>query len=200
MTTTKAATPDELMILGLIFAVTTLFFIAVGVIAIVVSRKHIQKISDPKLCTERTDGTVVGGSIITYANHRTARVRYEVDGKTYEISGPLFTSGTAASGMKSNLTTRDNLPNSLKAPILFVTMDVADDVERATMPYERSAIAELYPIGSQADVWYNPSNPAEAYVERYIHTMDPGLLIGGGFIGFGVIWLVCTIAIFSSIP
>ena len=168
--------------------------IVVGVIALIVARKVAKSACDPSLCVAYTEGTVIGGAPILYAGHRTARVRYEVGGQTYEVNGPLFAYGSSGSFMKSNLTTRENLPKTIKGPIPPGYSSAHSDVSVVSIvSYEQSIIATLYPIGSPAPVWYNPADPSMAYVQRFVKPGAPLILtaIGVPFLVAGV--LVATL-------
>lgn len=174
---------------GTIILLVGILTIAVSVTLLAIARKVAKSACDPSLCIAYTEGTVIGGAPIIYAGHRTARVRYEVGGRTYEVNGPLFAYGSSGAFMKSNLTTRDNLPKAIKGPIPPGYSSSHQEISGVTdVSYEQSLIATLYPIGSPATVWYNPSDPSMAYVERFVKSFAPLLLtaIGVPFLIIGV--------------
>ncbi len=57
----------------------------------------------------------------------------------------------------SNLTTREDLLSVLKLNLR----------QNSLAGLTESPLLELYPIGSQADVFYNPHKPKMAYVQRF---------------------------------
>ena len=154
---------------------------AIGILLLILSypfgiRKLLDKgITNPK----KTIGTVIGASPLNYAGHHTARVRYAVDGQEYTVDGPLFRYGNTNSLAESNLTDRNHLPNHLVAKnIVFPSIE--HETQSNDYLYNYSAISKLYPIGSTADVWYDPANPSNAYVERYIlKGFLPTILLAG---------------------
>lgn len=145
---------------------------------------------------EHVRGQVIGVSDINYAGHRTARCAYVVDGVQHVVDGPLFMWGSASSGIsESNLTYREDLPLTLRVPAIATDqLAVADTDERA---YERSAIAKLYPIGSDVDIWYDLEDPDRAFVERPCprHVLET-IMCAGGFVaallGLGLMRAIFT--------
>ncbi len=128
----------------------------------------IRKLNKGKRCTEHTVGIVKGLSAIRCGDVPLPLIQYEVDGKTYKVTGPMFKSASYISVstpfqpieamIESNLTTREDLPLSL------VIKSHTNSFARA----ETTPLFKLYPIGSEADVYYNPKKPKESYVQRYI--------------------------------
>lgn len=142
------------------------FAFGLGLFAILYFRywKHA---SLPKRCTEKVQGKVVGYGPVANVNIHLPKVEYEVDGKTYTIDGPRFSNvvtnvklfANGQSEMITNLTTRENLPNVLKMQVN----------KNSILGVFESPLKDLYPVGSEAPVYYNPNNPSEAYVQRYIN-------------------------------
>lgn len=122
-----------------------------------------------RLCTEHVKGRVVGASPIAYFDHHIPRCEFEAEGRTWHVSGPKFANSVVGSGVKSNLTTREELPDVLRAPMLIVDRpgaNLENFVVTNEVLYEASPISKLYPIGSEVDVRYAPGNPKLAYVQR----------------------------------
>lgn len=64
---------------------------------------------------------------------------------------------SANAEIETNLTTRENLPLQLKVQIRW----------NSFVSIENSPLFQLYPVGSEADIYYNPAKPKEAFVQRY---------------------------------
>lgn len=121
-----------------------------------------------KRCTACTQGYIRRYSQKHYGGMHIPLVEYTVNGKKYKVAGPHFKSASIKTvstpfenpktNIESNLTTREDLPDVLKVKIH------KNSLVSATI----SPIMELYPIGSYADVYYNPNKPKEAYVQRYV--------------------------------
>ena len=73
---------------------------------------------------------------------------------TKSFSSPFH---RAKTDITSNLTTREDLPSVLKLNLR----------QNSLAGLTESPLLELYPIGSQADVFYNPRKPKMAYVQRF---------------------------------
>lgn len=118
-------------------------------------------------CTSHALGRVVRWSAVRYAGFHIPLVEYEAGGRTYKVAGPKFTSAIATAvstpfedpkvRYETNLTTREDLPTRLRV------REHRNSLASAGV----SPLAELYPIGSEADVYYNPLRPKEAFVQRF---------------------------------
>lgn len=154
------------MNLNIFFGVYILVFAIV--IFIVWYFLYVRKNKKYVRCTEKTTGKVVRYSIVRYNDISLPVVEYVVDGKSYNAVGPHFRGVVKFSfqspfnkiktQIKSNLTTREELPETLKL-----------NVKRNNLvSYEISPLLDLYPIGSKVFVYYNPLKPKESYVERFL--------------------------------
>lgn len=118
-------------------------------------------------CTEKTTGEVIRYSALQYNGISLPIVRYVVNGTEYKVVGPHFKGSVTTNfsapwnnpvaEQKTNLNTREDLPDVIKIKAKTNSL-----VSVRTTP-----ITELYPIGSQADVYYDPKKPKIAYVQRY---------------------------------
>ena len=127
----------------------------------------LRKIGREERCTHHTIGEVIGFSAINYAGIHIPKVKYTVNGKTYKIAGPKFRSGSMSAKytpngpvpteVKTNITTRENLPLNLQIKIRGNSF---------TSSWQ-SPLSVLYPVGSAVDVYYNPNKPKDAYVQRF---------------------------------
>lgn len=73
---------------------------------------------------------------------------------TKSFSSPFH---RAKTDITSNLTTREDLPSVLKLNLR----------QNSLAGLTESSLLELYPIGSEVDVFYNPRKPKMAYVQRF---------------------------------
>lgn len=127
----------------------------------------IRKWKKAERCSEYIVGRVVGVSPVCYAGIHIPLIEYMVKGKIYKVSGPKFRSGSAVqistpfdsptAQMETNLTTRENLPLHLKVKMR----------KNSSVNMQESPLFRLYPIGTPADVFYNPKKPKESFVQRY---------------------------------
>ena len=127
----------------------------------------IRNIGMDKRCSSHTLGTVIGLSNLRCGPFLLPQVSYVVNGETYKVVGPKFkgslsvskniTLPTIETKFETNLTTRENLPDTLK-----VKGTIGPFTDQWDTPLTR-----LYPKGSTADVYYNPHKPKEAFVQRY---------------------------------
>lgn len=112
-----------------------------------------------KKCTHKTVGTVRRYSLF---EHPLPVVHYTVDGAEYKVKGPRYRAYITVS--KSGLLSKNETSavwedEKQRLHIRYVFNSV---VKLARNPLE-----QLYPIGSQQDVFYCPGKPKLAYVKRY---------------------------------
>lgn len=125
-----------------------------------------------KRCTEYTTGTVVRYSAVRYNGVSLPVVEYTADGQIYKVVGPRFKAGVVIhttvpwAGCEvrqtDNLTTREELPDVL------VRKQRRSSFGNSRAEITKTSLPELYPVGSQADVYYDPNKPKRAYVQRYV--------------------------------
>lgn len=148
-----------------------------------------------KRCTQKVEGTVIG-----YAPTNTTqlpKVEYMWEDRPYTVVGPqfegvvtrvkLFGNANPDGQVTTNLTTRENLPR-----VLHLTA-----VRQGVVGLFTSPLEELYPIGSGADVYLNPEDPKEAYVQRFV-LLAPRYLFWMTLAG-DVVCIVLAIAFFIHI-
>lgn len=155
----------------------------------------VRKLKKGERCSSHTLGIVTGVSAVSYGGLHIPLVEYRVNGKTYQVSGPKFRGGSMVSvttpfaspivQIETNLTTRENLPLYLKVK----------KRKNSFVNAEQSPLFQLYPMGSEADVFYNPTRPKESFVQRYegvsgwlvflLGSLAVLLTAGGLFVLFG---------------
>lgn len=137
--------------------------IAVWICTYIFVIKHVGK---AERCTTHTTGMIIRYSSVNYAGVHIPLVEYLVNEKRYKIAGPKFTGcvvkrvstpfNSAKAVNKSNLTTREELPKTLRVTIY----------KNSVASVEYTALSDLYPVHSQVDVYYNPDKPRDAFVQR----------------------------------
>lgn len=134
-----------------------------------------------KKCTMKITGKIISYSNVLYGGISLPVVSYAVNNVVYKVVGPKFKSyvvktisnpfNKVESSIESNLTTREELPQTLKMTIR----------RNGLVSFTKSPLQDLYPVGSDVDVYYNPSNPKMSYVQRYVKPLrfvDAFLFIG----------------------
>lgn len=126
----------------------------------------IRKKNKSARCSMRVTGRVVRYSAVHYNGIHVPLVEYVVDGKTYKIAGPRFSSVVVKTvrtpfedpnaKIETNLTTREDLPRGLRVKVR----------RNNFMSVETSPLMKLYPIDSIVDVYYDPRRPKVAFVQR----------------------------------
>ena len=151
-----------------------------------------RKLGIEKRCRMRTTGRVIRYSAIKQGGVNIPLVEYVVESRTYKIAGPRFRSvvtTTIASPhqpvtarYETNLTTREELPKSLRIK------KYKNIIASVGVP----PLDQLYPVGSPAEVYYNPDRPKEAFVQRF-EGVSPILMVL--FIVFGVLTTALALGI-----
>ncbi|MBE6477261.1 MAG: DUF3592 domain-containing protein [Propionibacteriaceae bacterium] len=80
---------------------------------------------------------------------------------------PRFEYGVTGPSVQSNLTTREDLPRTFKGRQVTFSGNIRS-LHYRDLHYHKSALSELYPVGSEVDIWYDPADPRNAYVQRPI--------------------------------
>lgn len=120
-----------------------------------------------KRCTAHTTGTVLRASNLNYSGIHVPLVEYYVEGKAYRVAGPRFRGATvkeisspsqAETVVKTNLTSKEKLPPKLRVKITH---------NPSCMCILESPLMQLYPIGTFAEVYYDPQKPKRAFVQRF---------------------------------
>lgn len=148
---------DPSLILIIVFGAIGL---VLGIIYFAACRK---KATAGSRCTAKAVGTVVGYD----SAHRKgdgfwpAILAYTVGGVEYHVSGPFFNAYVTKS--VSTPFSDNSMHVSTEGDVLRVTYSLNSLVTVCSNPYE-----QLYPRGTQLDVYYNPSDPADAFVERNV--------------------------------
>lgn len=112
-----------------------------------------------KKCTRKTVGTVRRYSLF---EHPLPVVHYTVDGVEYKVTGPRYRAYITVSKtglLNKNETSAVWEDKKQRLHIRYVF--------NSAVSIARNPLAQLYPIGSQQDVFYCPDKPKLAYVKRY---------------------------------
>ncbi len=62
------------------------------------------------------------------------------------------------SALETNITSKENLPDVLKVKVH----------RNSIASITHSPLMDLYPVGTQVDIYYNPEKPKVSYVQRYV--------------------------------
>ncbi len=111
--------------------------------------------------TAHTTGKVVGRTSIMYNNLFLPLVEYQIYDQTYTIRGPKF------AGCYSSVVNTINTvpgPNGSNIP-LEGELPMITNSSGNSCPAQKD-LNERYPIGREVDVYYDPDDPKEAFVER----------------------------------
>ena len=152
-------------------------------------------------CSARATGKVVGVSNMKAMDYvHLLNVEYEAEGKTYRVAGPKFSSvrysivktphKKVMATFTSNLDgcTAETLPTCLKCRV-----DANSAVSIARTP-----LLDLFPVGTEVPVWYDPENPNTAYAFRWCRPTR--WIAGVGLLATGIGLAILGIACFILLP
>lgn len=134
-----------------------------------------------KRCTAKTTGQVVGYSVFRQGDSplRLPKVEYETKEGLFTITGPEYS---------SIITTRKSGPFVKNQETEYSTDVYAQRFKyhirrNSLISVESNPMRELFPLGSEIAVYYDPSNPTLAYALRYANKKWVFyLLVFGGII------------------
>jgi hypothetical protein len=133
-----------------------------------VARSFFKYLLMPTRCTAQTTGKIIGYSHFTMgaSGYAPPRVQYEVDGTTYVVRGPLYSSYRTVTYSAPWLRNRMRRPvdDKLKTDQVFRM-----DYDTNSAVSIKAPAPEMFPIGSTLPVFYDPAKPKLAYVERFPH-------------------------------
>lgn len=153
---------DEFMIFDIIFG--SIFFIFALVLFILAFKLGWKYMIQEKRCTAKTTGTVVK---YTFASRGSAVnlpvVQYEVAGKKYKVVGPEYKwYYTKTTSSLRNKATEQTYTTDIYAQNFHHSIK-----NNSMISFTKNPMAQLFPLFSQIDVYYDPDNPKLAYVLRY---------------------------------
>lgn len=175
----------------------TLFFgfylLAFSIILFIVYYfSYIKKVNKDKRCIKKVIGNVIRYSSVNYNGVKFPIVEYTVNDTKYRVTGPRFRKivkktvtnnfSDNDSAITSNLNESKELPETL----------IINIVNNGFVNYRKNPLTTLYKVGSEVNVFYNPSNPHESYVERFIKPSKVYNLI----LIFSLISLISAIILF----
>lgn len=151
----------------LIIAAVASLIAIVGIVVFVVWIRQCkrQAQNDPAKCSQHVVGKVIGGGTASYGGNLVPLCSFEVDGVEHRVEGPLFEYANTAPGLACNCTSRENLPAYFSGPSV---VEYGASVLSNDELFANSCLARLYPMGSDVDIYYEPGNPGNAYVQRPI--------------------------------
>lgn len=115
-----------------------------------------------KRCTTKTKGIIKKYSVASYgdAGIHLPIVYYVINGKEYKVKGPEYKLYKTIS--KSSPFSDNSMDYSENNQILTIKR-----IKHSNITIMKDPIYELYPLHSEIDVYYDPTNPKLAYVLRY---------------------------------
>lgn len=134
-----------------------------------------------KRCTAKASGTVFR---YAYGSKnggvRLPVVRYTVDGREYKVTGPQYKAYVSVS--KTSPTAENTQEYSEDNQVFKVR-----NTNNSFVGIVKNPMSELYPLGSQIDVFYDPQKPKLAYVLRYCNLKYIFWVL---FSGAVLVWLI----------
>lgn len=156
------AVPTWFLVFWVVFL--TIWIIALSLLAYFLG---FRKLGIVKRCTCLTEGRVISYSMIRYNGISLPVVEYVIDGVAYRVVGPKFKAtatsswstptGPVITEVRSNLIPGQPLPKVLR-------LNTRGNSLASAM---HSPLAEFYPVGGSARVFFNPDRPKESFVERW---------------------------------
>lgn len=150
----------------------------------------------PEKCSAHAEGRVIRYSSVSYGGIHIPLVEYTVGGQKYKIAGPRFSGAVVTktstpfhspiAQIETNITSREELPKKLRVKIRVNSL----------VGGYRSPLHQIFPVGSTVDVYYNPQNPKQAFVQRFEGVNKP---VVGLFAVFAVIFTI-SFLIFLFVP
>lgn len=172
----------ETMILKLVFGI----FLSIGGIVLILLAYALgyKYLIQEKRCTCLTKGRVRRYTISRRGNVHLPIVYYRVDGLEYHVTGPEYKAYITVT--KRGPAAGNTVEYQEKNQVFKVSRTLNSFAGVYANPME-----ELYPLGSEVNVYYDPAKPKLAYVERYCNNKwlfwlmfltGVGILVIGGLI------------------
>lgn len=116
-----------------------------------------------KKCTSKVKGIIKRYTLFSYGGENSPIclpvVFYEVNNKEYKVVGPEY---KAYKIITKSLPSHSNMEYKEEKQVLTISR-----IANSFVDIVKNPLVELYPVGSEIDVYYNPDNPKLAYVLRY---------------------------------
>ena len=149
-------------LIKLFFGIYLLVFAAV--LLVLAFRLYHKYLVQQRRCVARTAGRVVRYTRTVRGGENSSVclpiVSYEVGGRTYRVVGPEYR--WYKTRERSSPAGRNEYRCHEKGQVLYVNRSTG-----SVIGYSPNPMADLYPVGSTLDVYYDPGNPRLAYVLRY---------------------------------
>ncbi|MBO7452585.1 MAG: DUF3592 domain-containing protein [Clostridiales bacterium] len=155
-------------LLILIFCSVTLILVCIGILMLVLGRKIFGKyLTQEKTCTSHAVGKVVGYSNVVYSDvFRYPIVEFTaVDGNTYKVQGPEYKTHAVIKFDVPLISNKGfNVEEDEEKQKIVIKHSLSEDCQ---FFYGENPLEYKYPLGSELDVYYDPSAPAKGFVKRY---------------------------------
>lgn len=160
-----------------------LLFLTGIILVIFAFKKYYKYLVQEKVCKEKILGVVTGYTLVSRSGGKFGVfppiVSYTVNGKEYKVIGPEYKNYKIKT-IYTNMSSGDDVETNQVGETLYITQRL-----KSVFLFE-NPMRKIYPLGMQLNVYYNPKNPSNAYVERYCNKKDSFYLI-----------LISSIIIFS---
>lgn len=175
---------NEILVIKLVFGI----FLTLGafVLFFLSFRLFYKYLLQEKRCTSNVKGTI---KKYTWRSHGDSGIYlpvvvYHVNGKDYKVTGPEY-KGYRTITRKSPVS-KNEMEYDEKNQILTVKRNINSIVGNYKNP-----IAELYPVNTEIEVYYDPQNPKLSYVLRYCNKKFSFYLTFCS----GIVILICDVLI-----
>lgn len=152
---------------GFLIAWAIILLVAIIALSLLTYVMGLRTLGIERRCTGLTEGRVISYSFISYNDIHLPVVEYTVNGVAYRVVGPKFKAtvssswrtptGRVITEVRSNLIPGQPLPKVLR-------LNTRGNSLASAM---HSPLAEFYPVGGSARVFFNPNRPKESFVERW---------------------------------
>ena len=179
----------ETMIIKIIFG----SFLSIGgfVLMLLSFKLYYKYLIQEKRCTRKTKGVVkkytLGSRGTENSGIHLPIVYYHVNNKEYKVVGPEYKWYTST--LKSSPFRKNEMSYEEKGNGNFT-------IERSNNSFlgiKRNPMSELYPLNTEIDVYYDPSNPKLSYVLRYCNKKWIFYLM---FFSSIIIWIIDLLILF----
>lgn len=120
-----------------------------------------------KRCTSKTKGVIKKYTICSYGGTNGGVhlpvVYYYINDKEYKVVGPKFRSYITIT-INTPITSNTNIEYKIDEKQRLIIKKHNNSI----VSINKNPLEEIYPIGKEIDVYYDPNNPKLSYVLRYI--------------------------------
>jgi len=165
---------SETTIIKVIFGI--LLSLGALVLFVLAFKLYYKYLIQEKRCTAKTKGRIKKYTLASRGGEDSGVhlpiVFYNVNGKEYKVVGPEYRAYKIIT--KTSPTSKNKMEYQENGQILTIKRE-----NNSLITIRRNPIESLYPIDSEIDVFYDPSNPKLSYVLRYCNKKNMFYLMLG---------------------